>query len=102
MLDPVLFELNVKGVICPEPDVERPIPAFEFVHVKFAPVGLLLKSTGSAVAPGQAVMLLIELTVGVGSIEIVNVEPAPTHPLRVGVTDIDPVIAAAVELVGAE
>ena len=98
----VLLELNVNGVICPDPESARPILALEFVHEKVAPTGLLLKSIGSAVVSGHAVMLVIGFTVGVGSIEIVNVEVFPTHPLRVGITDIEPVIAAPDELAGAE
>ena len=86
----VVFVPKLKGEICPFPEAVRPIPAFELVHAKVAPLGMLTKSAGSADELGHPLTLLIGLIVGVGRIVIENEALNPLQPFRVGVTETVP------------
>jgi hypothetical protein len=94
----VAFVVVKEGVLV-LPLAARPMPVFEFVHVNVAPVGLLTKVLAGAVTPGQKLRFASATTVGIGFTVIVYVLGVPTHPARVGVIVIVPVIALPVPLV---
>ena len=63
---PVVFAGAVHEEIFPLPLVKSPIAAFELAHANVEPAGLLAKLPIVIVEPGQTIILLIEVTVGVG------------------------------------
>ena len=65
-LEPVLFDGAVHDAILPVPLTDSPMLAFELVHVKVAPVGLLTKLPILIAVPGHTAILLIWDIVGVG------------------------------------
>ena len=90
----VLLLAKLNGVICPVPEVPRPIDVLELFQVNEAPAGTLTKSVGSTNEPGQPLTSLIGLIVGVGRIVIVKDELDPAQPFKVGVTVTVPVTFA--------
>ena len=73
----------------------------ELLHVKVAPLGMLIKSAGSAEEPGHPLTLGTASIVGVGRIVIVNDEVDPVHPFNVGVTETVPTTFVFVAFAGA-
>ena len=100
-LEPVVFVGAVHWEILPDPLVARPIDVLELVHVKLAPVGLLLKAAIFMVAPGHTAILFNWFTVGVGFIVTGKFVGVPVQPLSVGVIIMVPVIFEPEALAGA-
>jgi hypothetical protein len=68
----VVLLVAVKLGIFPDPLAASPIAVFEFVQVKFAPMGLLTKEGTEITFPLQSVIFEIAVAVGLGLIVIVK------------------------------
>ena len=64
--DEVLLIAVKLGTLPLPPVTDKPIPVFELVQVKVAPVGLLLKLTEGIVAPEHTVVLTGTVATGRG------------------------------------
>ena len=89
----------VKAGIFPLPFAARPIAVFEFVQLNVAPAGVLAKVLIGTAVPAQKVKLGSGVATGNGLTVIVKLLGNPTQVPKVGVTDIVPVMGAAVPLV---
>ena len=96
---PVLFEGAFQdAMVVVFPELAIPIAVFEFVHVKLAPVGVLVKEPISINCPGQTIMFCFCIATGVGNTVTVNVVE-PGHPLKAALTENEPDIDALVVFV---
>lgn len=75
---------------------DRPILGLSILHVKLAPLGVLVKVVAGIGVPEHTTMLAGTITAGSGFTKRSNVLVAPIHPLTVAVTPYSPAIEVVI------